>query len=262
MFWKCGALWTALVAAGAVAAAQSCDSGNMNSMCNYTEQRPWDYMMFVQTWQGTFCRDGCCKLPAGVAAVHPGFTIHGMWPNYYGPGYPSCCAGAVTHAAIDAALAASPELKAALDVNWPAFKKCEFVHYETEKHGTCAVDVYNGTTGLQDYWSAAMGLLLRWDMAAVLARAGIVPSATNVYTVADIKAAVHDAVGATVNLACDSANPRLLAEIRMCLRRPQTLREKFSPVPIDCPDITNNCKASHVELPPLPVFKPGDGCTK
>lgn len=257
-----GILFAVLVAAGTVVTARSCDNGNMNSMCNYTEQRPWDYMMFVQSWQGTFCQDGCCKLPAGVAAVHAGFTIHGMWPNYYGPTYPSCCASPFTHEAIDAALATDPALKAALDVNWPAFKKCEFIHYETEKHGTCAADVYNGTTGLADYWAAAMGLLLRWDMAAVLAKAGIVPSATSAYTVAEIQAAVRGAVGATVNLACDSSNPRLLAEIRMCLRRPQTLREKYSPVPIDCPDATTNCKASHVELPPLPVFKPSDGCSK
>ena len=69
-----GILFAVLVAAGTVVTARSCDNGNMNSMCNYTEQRPWDYMMFVQSWQGTFCQDGCCKLPAGVAAVHAGMV--------------------------------------------------------------------------------------------------------------------------------------------------------------------------------------------
>ena len=74
----------------------------MEANCEYTEQRLFDYMLFVQTWQGSFCADGCCTVPQRGVVPPTGFSIHGLWPEYRDGTYPSCCRGNVTRALIDA----------------------------------------------------------------------------------------------------------------------------------------------------------------
>ena len=216
--------------------------------------------MFVQTWSGTFCHDGCCVLRTGVSSIPTGFTIHGLWPNY-NDGYPACCKSSFTSSQIDAEMQDSSTRKQ-ISTHWPALKKCHFVKYETEKHGTCAADIYSGETGLKDYWAAAIALHGRWNMQDVLRRNGITPSDTTVYTLTEIRTAISKAVGARANVVCDSTNSDLLAEIRICLARPSSSSEKFNPKVIDCPSavMSSNCKEKRVILPTLPKIPSGDGC--
>ena len=211
----------------------TCEHGNMDPGCTYTTQSEFSYLMFVQTWSGTFCRDGCCLLPNGISSVPTGFTIHGLWPNY-DTGYPSCCKSPFTASQIEAAMK-NDSTRRQISTHWPSFKKCHFVQYETEKHGTCAADVYSGSTGLTDYWSAAISLHGRWNIQDILRKNGITPSDTAVYTLSEIKSAISNAIGARANVVCDSDDNDLLAEVRICLARPSTSEQKFNPKVIDCP---------------------------
>lgn len=252
----------ALACIVAFAAAQeetevACQKGDMDANCKFTDQRDWAYMVFVESWPGTFCDDNCCQLPADVTTNPPGFTMHGMWPNYEGKEYPSCCTSPYKRQDMLDSIMNDKDLKFALDYNWPSLKRCKFVLYETEKHGTCASTVYNGTKGYLDYWQAAMTVLRRYDLAAALKKNGIVPSTTAFYTEAQIKAVIEPLVGAKVNLHCATSNNKRLSEVRICLKRPTNAREKMSPVPFDCPRLESSCNAKHVELPPLKMLKTG-----
>ena len=254
----------ALAVAGAVAMAEErqlgkCQKGDMDANCKFTDQKDWAYLVFVESWPGTFCNDGCCSLPADVKTNPPGFTMHGMWPNYEGKDYPSCCTSPYKREDMLESINSDKELKAALDQNWPSLKRCKFVVYETEKHGTCASTVYNGTKGYLDYWQAAMNTLRRFDLGTALRKHGIIPSKTAYYTEDEIKEAVEEEVGAKVNLHCATGNNKQLSEVRICLKRPETREEMFNPVPFDCPRLEKSCNAKHVELPPLGSLKT-NGC--
>jgi len=235
----------------------ACQSGDMDSGCTFTQQNDWAYMVLVESWPGTFCNDGCCKLPADISTTPSGFTMHGMWPNYEGKDYPSCCKSPYTRQNILDSIMNDKTLKKKLDTNWPSLKRCKFVLYETEKHGTCAATIYNGTKGYLDYWNAAMNVLKRYDLAATLKKHGIVPSTTAYYTEDDIKAAIEPVIGAKVNLHCATENSKLLSEVRICLKRPTTEYEKANPEPFNCPRLESSCNAKHIELPPLGTLKTG-----
>jgi len=254
-------IFFALVCLSALVSSESvsCEHGNMKSGCTYSKQNEFSYLMFVQTWTGTYCRDGCCRLPSGISSLSTGFTIHGLWPNYES-GYPTCCKSDFTSQKIEAAMQ-NGSTKRQISSHWPALKKCHFVQYETEKHGTCAANVYVGTTGLTDYWSAAIGLHGRWNIQDILRRKGITPSDSTAYTLSEIKSAISGAIGARANVVCDSQDSNLIAEVRICLARPKTTTEKFNLVPIDCPNsvMSSNCKEKHVIIPKIPNI-PSGGC--
>jgi len=234
-----------------------CQHGDMDSKCKFKDQRDWSYMVFVESWPGAFCSDGCCSLPAGISINPTGFTMHGMWPNYDGKAFPSCCTSPYTRENILDAIHNNEQLKQELDIMWPTLKRCKFVLYETEKHGTCAATVYNGTNGFIDYWQAAMNVMRRYDIASALRRAGIVPSKTAFYSVEEIKAVIEPLVGAKVNLHCATGNKKHLSEVRICLKRPMNEEEKRNPIPFDCPRLETSCRNNHVELPPLENLQSG-----
>jgi len=248
----------AILCACVVGVVLACQHGDMDAECKFTEQKDWAYMVFVESWPGTFCNDGCCALPSGIYTNPSGFTMHGMWPNYEGKDYPSCCKSPYTRENILDSIHNDESLKKQLDTMWPTLKRCKFVLYETEKHGTCAATIYNGTKGYLDYWNAAMSVMRRYDLAAALRKNGIVPSKTAYYKESEIKAVIEPLVGAKVNLHCATDNNKLLSEVRICLRRPRNEQEKRNPEPFDCPRLESSCQASHVMLPPLDDLKTGD----
>jgi len=247
-----------VLAACLVCAVLACQHGDMDSECKFTEQKDWAYMVFVESWPGSFCYDGCCSLPAGINTNPPGFTMHGMWPNYEGKAYPSCCTSPYTRENILNTIHSNPDLKKELDTMWPTLKRCKFVLYETEKHGTCAATIYNGTNGYLDYWNAAMNVMKRYDLAAALRKNGIIPSKSAYYSESEIKAVIEPLVGAKVNLHCATDNNKHLSEVRICLKRPTTEAEKMNPVPFDCPRLETSCQAQHIMLPPLDSLKTGE----
>jgi ribonuclease T2 len=192
-----------------------------------------------------------------VDVITRGFTLHGFWPNYQGSGYPDCCSAPYTRADIETMIGKG-DTKFELDTYWPALKKCKFVEYEWDKHGTCAASVYNGTYGPSDYWTAAIGLQRKWDLYAVLVKNGFPPSTSATYETARVHDAIHSAVGKKPALWCDSSDTRLLLEVRMCVERP-TQSTRLKPALMDCPSaIGSNCKHELV-IPPIPTMATG-GC--
>ena len=239
----------AAVALLAGAALAACPSGNMDAGCNYKEQTKADFVMMVETWPGTFCNDGCCKMPDGYSTPTE-FTIHGYWPNY-NSGYPACCKSSYQEGDIsDIFKDAAMEKK--LNTYWPALKRCKFVEYEFEKHGTCAMNVYNGTSGVKDYLNAALNLREKYNLLEILADAGIKPSDSTKYPASQIREAISAAVGAEVVVTCTSGQ---LAEVRICTQ--PTPANKELPDLIDCPS-TSQCN-SNILIPTIPDMEQG-GC--
>ena len=236
----------------------SCEHGDLDANCTYTKQRTFDYMHFVQSWDGLFCDDGCCRLPATSSPVKLGFTVHGMWPEYNDGSFPSCCKSSFTSKLIDETLEKNSEIRTLLDQYWPALKRCHFVRYETEKHGSCAASVYGETeSGLVNYWTAIVKLRAKWDFERALESAGIVPSKSTQYSLKTIRSVLKEQVGYNVNVACDSGN--LLQEIRVCVKRPTDARTLVNPEPFDCPVAETSCREK-VYLLPIPSIPSGGGC--
>lgn len=251
-------LFAVLALAACCCRAGDCPHGDMEANCVYTPQRLFDYMLFVQTWQGSFCADGCCTVPQRGVVPPTGFSIHGMWPEYTDGTYPSCCRSNVTRKLIDRAIAQDPHLRVALDTYWPAVKRCRFVRYETEKHGTCAAAVYGGNeTGMQNYWRAAIALRRRFDVEKELALAGVVPSATTLYGTESVRRALSKTIGHRVNVVCQSGTT--LDEVHICVDRPRTPAQLLSPIVIDCPTQDTSCNAK-IKLLPRPVLRTTGGC--
>jgi len=247
------------VIAAVCAALESCQHGDMDANCKFRDQDDWVYMVFVASWLGSFCSDGCCKLPAGVTSQYKTFTMHGMWPNYAGKDYPSCCTSPYTRENLDSAIQNDKQLRQRLNEQWPALKRCKFVRYETEKHGTCASTVYNGTKGFLDYWQAALNVLDRYDLLSALRKKGITPSNSVLYKESEIKAAIESTVGAKVNIHCATGDTKTLSEVRICLKRPTNANERKYPVPYDCPRVETSCSTKGIYLREIPEMEQG-GC--
>ena len=243
----------------ACAKNDDCDHGDMDSNCSYSEQRVFDYMLFVESWDGSFCSDGCCVMPDIGTKARIGFSIHGMWPEYFDDNYPACCSSNITREMIDETLDNNPAMRDMLHVNWPAMKKCRFVRYETEKHGTCASAVYGeDEAGLLNYWTAIIKLANKFDHEKALSLAGITPSDKTMYKTSEIREAIAAKVGAKVNVACLSSSS-VLDEVRVCVKRPTDYHEMINPVIFDCPNPENSCDDKIYYLP-VPEIPSGGGC--
>ena len=237
-----------------VAEKVACSYKNMSSGCKYTNQDDWSFLLFVQSWPGNFCNDGCCRLPETLETFPYNFTIHGLWPNYAKTGYPSCCKCDYTDKQVQNMLNSDRQLQEQLEYHWPAMKRCNFVRYEFEKHGTCATTHYDGEDGPIDYWYAALNLKNRYNLLEILTNAGITPGGT--YNTKDIKNAIEKELGVSVIIACTKS---ALQEVRICVKRDDNKRE---PALMDCPSELSNsemCKTKSIAFEKWPTFLPG-GC--
>ena len=251
-----------LIAASIVKAlgqeTNACDHSDMNPNCKYKTQNEWTYMVLAQTWEGTFCSDGCCVLPSSSTKLNSGVTLHGLWPNY-ASGYPSCCKCSYSDSEVDNYMNSNAQLYKDLNTYWPSLKKCKFVSYEWRKHGTCAASVYNGDKGYADYFNTAINLHKRWDLYNIILNAGIKPSNTTKYPASKIVKAIEAKVGKAVALSCSSGK---LAEIRICIGRP-TSSTKLNPSPINCTSsVWNGCKSSSSIIVPPAIFNLKKGTCK
>ena len=252
------ALAVATLFAATARGNDDCQHGDMDPNCTYKAQRTFDYMYFVQSWQGTFCADGCCIVPTSSSGFQPGFGIHGMWPQYTGGAYPTCCQSNLTDSTIDSAMAHNPQMRKLFATYWPALKKCGFVRYETQKHGTCAAAVYGSNeTAVVNYWTGVINLRRRWDLLRALQMNGIVPSQTALYSTDLVREVLRQTVGYDVNLAC--SKPPLLDEVRICIKTPRTASQQRNPVAFNCPDADASC-GSNVMLLPVPKMATQEGC--
>eukprot|EP00727_Mastigamoeba_balamuthi_P009090 m51a1_g4803 hypothetical protein (278) ;mRNA; r:115626-116739 len=246
-----------VVLAALLGAAVACTYGNMDADCTYTNQTDWSYMIFTVTWPGVFCADGCCRHPQGVQ-VPRDFTIHGLWPNYDGSAYPSCCQTEFDNDDLTNLINSDAALRRDLNTHWPALKKCLFVQYEFDKHGSCATaSAYSGGGGLRDYLEAALYLRRRWDLLGALTDAGLKPGTTLYQPLTEVLPALEKLTGRRMRLHCDAADPHALSEVRMCVGRPPRA-SRAAPELIDCPPTqydAEGCTKAGISIPDIPPFE-------
>jgi ribonuclease T2 len=250
-----------LLLAALLGLAAACDWSDMNAACTYTTQADWAYLVFAQTWPGTFCSDGCCRTPSGVSKIATGFTIHGLWPNYDSNAYPTCCTNSFSDAALTNLINGNAVLGTNLETYWPALKKCLFVQYEFDKHGSCAVSAWTGSNGPVDYWNAAMYLRKTYDIYSALVAAGIKPGTAYYDPYKQVVPAIQNYTGTKIHIHCDHTAPTQLLEVRMCVARP-TSANKLTPKIIDCPATmteADGCDTTRIQIPAMPTLV-SNGC--
>lgn len=243
----------------------------MCSQTGYTPQHNWaneenpdvtkqGFMLLTLSWPGSFCakaKGGCHT----TVQIQPDFTIHGLWPNNARHGYPSCCemnGQQVSGESVQATVNADPELAADLADEWPDFQKSNFIAYEFNKHGTCAMDIFDTP---MDYIKTAIALKKQFDFygALGLTEDELLDGAER--TPDQLHHAFQTQASKTlVILAC---NNHELSEIRVCVRR----NADKVVVPFNCPQSAmteSTCdRLGDVVIPPwIPLGAPaatGDG---
>ncbi|XP_076940112.1 ribonuclease 2-like [Bidens hawaiensis] len=212
------------------------DTGAVDLVSTVAEQREFDYFALAVQWPATYCskstkccsQSGCCR---GENSP-PGFTIHGLWPDYNDGSWPSCCSGPE----FDESEISS--LLGALNEYWPTLscsktstchkKKGLFWAHEWEKHGTCASVV---TGDEYNYFVTTLNLYFKYNITEVLFEAGYVPSNTEMYPSGGIISAIENAFHTTPQLICKKG---ALEEVRLCLTKDFKFRECATDS--DCPD--------------------------
>ena len=219
-------------------------------------------------WPGSFCgaQQGCCFPDTGKPAAE--FGIHGLWPNYAkcGRGREEELASAVL-GEDDVAFfsgvgrrgkcwpefcndgnALSPwevrDLVASLERNWPTLscksgRSFEFWSYEWKKHGTCS------NLAQHDYFARSLAIKAAYNLTAILAGAGIVPSDTATYSLSSVRDAIAQGTGFAANLECnrDADGNAQLFQVYQCVDRQG---KKL----IDCPlPMPTKCSSDQLKLP-------------
>lgn len=125
------------------------------------------------------------------------FTLHGLWPENADGTYPSSC----TNDPWDPSLVSS--ITQDLEKYWVSLAgpSNTFWSHEWEKHGTCAAPVL---TGEFTFMNSTLGLRNKYDITPALAKAGILPSASNGFSLATFQSAVTKAFGFPVLPSCDA----------------------------------------------------------
>ncbi|KAI3961026.1 hypothetical protein MKX01_014358 [Papaver californicum] len=192
--------------------------GRSRSRSLLSEQREFDYFALSLQWPGTICQhtrhccagNGCCTSDNGPTE----FTIHGLWPDYNDGTWPACC----TQTRFDEKLISS--LRKDLDKYWPSLScgkpsTCSggrgvFWAHEWEKHGTCSSPVVHDE---YQYFTTTLSVYFKYNVTAILAAEGYVPSNSEKYPLGGIVSAVQNAFGATPQLVCSHG---AIEELRLC----------------------------------------------
>ncbi|XP_038876678.1 ribonuclease 2-like isoform X1 [Benincasa hispida] len=206
------------------------------------EQREFDYFVLALQWPAALCRNitVCCPTNACCRGADSPteFTIHGLWPQYEGKGWPSCCTNETFNENEISSLFED------LDKYWPSYRcglvgscdsrKGSFWAHQYEKHGTCGTPVI-----LQeyDYFLTTLTLFFKYNVTKALENAEIIASDIKKYPIQDVVNAVHLAFKANPKLAC--AKRGIIKEIYLCFDKQFKLR--------DC-DATKSCPKA-VKLP-------------
>ncbi|CAM8889505.1 hypothetical protein QQ045_025904 [Rhodiola kirilowii] len=198
-----------------VISVSSCIGSEDNT---FLEQREFDYFALALQWPPTYCRKTkhCCSSNACCRGSNapPGFTIHGLWPDYNDGTWPACC----THSTFDEKEIST--LLDALETYWPSLscgtisncfgKKGSFWAHEWGKHGTCSAPVVHDE---YNYFLTALNVYFKYNVTEILNEAGYVPSNSEKYPAGGIISAIQNAFHATPELVCSNG---ALQELRLC----------------------------------------------
>ncbi|KAI0128237.1 ribonuclease T2-like protein [Hypoxylon sp. NC0597] len=178
----------------------------------------------------TAVADTCCfNYPGGsllqtqfwdtdpVVGPDDSWTIHGLWPDHCDGTYDSTCDSSRAYKNISDILKASgnDDLLSYMETYWLPNDSTgeEFWEHEWGKHGTCVSTLepkcftdYQATEEVSYYFNTTVSLFKTLPTYQWLADAGITPSSSKTYALADIQAALsknHD--GKTVYVGCSGS---------------------------------------------------------
>ncbi|KFZ02838.1 hypothetical protein V502_11467 [Pseudogymnoascus sp. VKM F-4520 (FW-2644)] len=143
------------------------------------------------------------------------WTIHGLWPDRCDGTYDANCDPSREYTNITAILNSfgKTDLLTYMDTNWKDYQGDDETFWEHEwgKHGTCistldttCYDNYKPQTEVVDYFEKAVELNKGLNSYKILADAGITPSASATYTLAQIQDALKASHGFIPTLGCKS----------------------------------------------------------
>nr|XP_004297299.2 PREDICTED: extracellular ribonuclease LE-like [Fragaria vesca subsp. vesca] len=199
----------------------------------------FDFFYFVQQWPGSFCdtKTSCCYPTTGKPAAD--FGIHGLWPNYKDGSYPSNCD---PNNPFDQSQIS--DLISSMQEEWPTLacpssSGIAFWTHEWEKHGTCSETAINQ----HSYFAAALDLKKKANLLQALQSTGIKPNGES-YTLADIKAALKNAIGYTPYIECnvDESGNSQLYQVYLCV-------DTNGSDLIECPIFPHGKCGSSIEFP-------------
>ncbi|OWP03586.1 ribonuclease T [Marssonina coronariae] len=224
--YSLSALWSLLVSASAVTATAGPARANnflrflglpQNAACP-------DPMTSCQNT--TVAQDLCCfNAPGGQLLLtqfwdttpstgpENSWTIHGLWPDHCDGTYDAYCDPAREYKNITAILEASgkTELLDYMSTFWKDYQNDDenLWEHEWNKHGTCintlepkCFDGYQGQEEVVNYFEIAARTYMGLNSYAILEDAGIVPSTTKTYDLAQIQDALTAFHGHPVSIAC------------------------------------------------------------
>ncbi|KAI1881149.1 hypothetical protein JX265_001389 [Neoarthrinium moseri] len=151
-----------------------------------------------------------------VTGPDDSWTIHGLWPDNCDGTYESSCDSSRAYTDITGILtsAGETELVSYMETMWVSNSGTpeSFWEHEWSKHGTCVSTLdpkcYTGYTKGQeavDFFKKVVALFKTLPTYDWLSAAGITPSSSKTYTLAQIQAALTKNHGASVYLGCNNA---------------------------------------------------------
>ncbi|EPQ30355.1 uncharacterized protein PFL1_01881 [Pseudozyma flocculosa PF-1] len=145
------------------------------------------------------------------------WTLHGVWPDRCSGGYDASCDSSRNHGDIAGILrgANATDVLDYMNQYWLDIRGNDnsFWSHEWNKHGTCVstlvpscYEAYTPNQEVVDFFRTATELHRRYSTYDALAEAGIVPSATKTYALAELQAAVEAKYGHGASFRCRGAN--------------------------------------------------------
>jgi ribonuclease T2 len=179
----------------------------------------FDYYVLTLSWSPTFCETHPSN---GQCSKHPGFVLHGLWPQWQAGGYPQHCSTSERLTAQARALGTT------------VFPTEDLMVHEWQTHGTCS-----GLSALE-YFKAA-----QTSHESIKVPSALEPGTTRrVLSAQQVSRLVRDANPTVTarSLVVECAR-RELTEVRLCLSRedlqPRTCGNK----------VTGSCGTAPVKVP-------------
>lgn len=176
----------------------------------------------------TVAPDSCCFIYPGGQLLQTQFwdtspsvgpvdswTLHGLWPDLCDGSYPTYCRSTPqTHSITSLLSTGAPTLLQTMQKYWlPNAGTLEhFWEHEFNKHATCINtlapscygDAYTTGDEIVDFFTRAVEVFQGLDTYAALSKAGIVPSTSATYTLAQIEDALTSITGFEAVVGCRS----------------------------------------------------------
>ncbi|KAF5748917.1 putative Ribonuclease 2 [Tripterygium wilfordii] len=208
----------------------------------------YNFYKILLRWPESFCNTGnfTCERPIS------NFTIHGLWPMYWGdhsvPSYSTQngCTRTIPRLPDEITRRLLVSILLDMDKYWPNVKyhryfaqNEHFWQYEWEQHGMC----FDQSNYPIYYFNTTLNLIRRFNLLDLLITGGIIPNSYHGYDVSSIADIVDNFLQVQVEIRCNEDDQGLiqLYEIAICHLRNDTLTP--------CPYRFTNCgESDHEEV--------------